>query len=511
MQSQGIPADYESLFRAVPDKVMIFDLDGHLLAYRETDKTVLGIPGEELLGRSPFDVLQSSSARQFKRAFGRIRDGSPSERFDFETSVDGQHRVFAIFVRPYENDRFVVFARDITERIRMSRELQEARREAEESSAMKSRFMANVSHEIRTPLNSILGYPNVILESIDEMPRSEIAANLRPILRSGQYLLRMLSDLIDISRSESRDWKIERRPISVADIVQQCAEILRPLSRSRSVNLQISDEASHLEMLADRDRIAQVVINLGSNAIKASRPDQTVQITFGASNRALLIQVKDNGPGIPPEYQKKVFEPLFQLGNYREKVNTGTGLGLTIAKRIIELHDGSLNLESDENGTHFHVALPGIQSDDRQSIPKTGLTARRKFLDWPRRVLIAEDDHFSRILLKRFLEHNDVETICVETGEQAVAHAFEDLDVVLTDMHLPGINGHEVATTLHWLHSLKGLTAPVIAGISGDEIDLEEFPSFDASIPKPFEFGKIFARLETAWDNAGDRALGSGI
>lgn len=235
-------------------------------------------------------------------------------------------------------------------------ELLEAKETAEEASRAKSEFLSRTSHELRTPLNAILGFGQ-LLETTTLSPNDRESVD--QILRGGRHLLELINEVLDISEFEARRLALSVEPVSVAEVVSESVDLHTPLARAHKVELQTSPPDPSWYVLADRQRLRQVLHNLVSNAVKFNREGGTVQVSgMKSSGETFAIRVADTGPGIASEHLERLFSPFDRLGAERTD-SEGTGLGLAVSKALVEAMGGQIAVDSQVgHGSTFSVELP---------------------------------------------------------------------------------------------------------------------------------------------------------
>jgi signal transduction histidine kinase len=246
------------------------------------------------------------------------------------------------------------------ERARLLQREQEARSAAENANRMKDEFLAKLSHELRNPLHAVMGWMQMLRMRPDDAALRGRA--LETIERNAGALQRMIEDLLDLSRATSGKLEIRREPTALGPIVASVLETLRPSAAARGVALEAERIEDDTVVSGDPDRLAQVIINLVSNALKFTPPGGRVDVEATRETGQVLIVVRDTGLGISPEAQQEIFEPFRQAGPKGAGPEGGLGLGLTIAKQIVDLHGGSIEVESGGIGTgsRFTIRLPAV-------------------------------------------------------------------------------------------------------------------------------------------------------
>ncbi|HSG45016.1 MAG TPA: ATP-binding protein [Anaerolineales bacterium] len=248
------------------------------------------------------------------------------------------------------------------ETLRLNEELQQRARELQELDRLKSAFLANMSHELRTPLNSILGFTDVMLEGLDGPLTEYMDNDLRLIQKNGQHLLHLINDVLDMAKIESGRMNLNPEKFKVHDIFEDVNSITSSLANARNTELIITDESdSEVEIYADNTRVKQVMINLVNNAIKFTTNGKITMGINKMDGARVMISVKDTGLGIPPDHLESIFQEFSQVDTSTTRKVGGTGLGLPISRRLIEMHGGRLWAEStgvEGEGSTFFIELP---------------------------------------------------------------------------------------------------------------------------------------------------------
>jgi PAS domain S-box-containing protein len=353
---------------------------------------------------------------------------------------------------------FVSQIQDITERKRSQIALQDAvesaraaRADAEHANLAKSEFLSRMSHELRTPLNAILGFSQLLeLEDLSASQREGVGH----IVTSGRRLLELIQDVLDIGRIESGDLPISLEPVSVAEITTETIELMRPLASARRISLATRlDSVRGLHVLADRRRLGQVLLNLLSNAVKYNVDGGTVTLASTVADKFVRLEVADSGPGIAPEKVPLLFAPFERLG--AEQLNIeGTGLGLTLAKSMIEAMDGRIQVNTAVGrGTTVTLELPGALASSSEEQAQT-LDRERDgpLIDHATRgtLLYIEDSPTNIRLVEAILRFRpNVELISATTADQGLKLANEHAPpLILLDLHLPDESGDIVLQRL---------------------------------------------------------------
>jgi PAS domain S-box-containing protein len=349
-------------------------------------------------------------------------------------------------------------ARDEAERARD--EAEQARDLAERASRAKSEFLSRMSHELRTPLNAILGFTQLL--EFSELG-GEDADNLSMIIRAGRHLLSLINDTLDVSRIESGRLSMSLEPVPVGDVAQESLDLVRPDAGNRRLTLRIGGEGVAPHVVADRQRLKQVLVNLLSNAVKYNRVGGEVRVTWAATPVDavpddaspfgwLRMEVADTGQGIPVERFDDVFLPFERIGAERTAVE-GSGIGLALAKNLVDAMGGRIGVRSvPGSGSTFYVDLPlakavvpSVEDEDT-----SGPDAADVEEEAQQTVLYVEDNPSNTMLMRRiFTRRPDVRLLVAADGDTGLAMVGEHRpDLVLLDLHLPGLSGEEVLTEI---------------------------------------------------------------
>ncbi|HXU68850.1 MAG TPA: HAMP domain-containing sensor histidine kinase [Polyangia bacterium] len=255
-------------------------------------------------------------------------------------------------------------SRELTEK---NRRLAQAVERLQEADRVKSNFLATVSHELRTPLTSVIGYSEMLLEGIAGELNDEQREYVRTVMEKGDQLLQLITGILDISRMEAGEMKIDRHPFDLDEVVGVALTTVAPHARRKKLIMSCNVPEALPLVHGDRDKIRQVLLNLLGNAVKFTPEGGKIEVNAALapllpsaeSARAVRVSVKDSGIGVPPEHQKRVFDPFFQVDNSSTREYGGTGLGLSIVKRLVEAHGGVVWVDSETGkGSTFSFTIP---------------------------------------------------------------------------------------------------------------------------------------------------------
>jgi signal transduction histidine kinase/DNA-binding response OmpR family regulator len=331
------------------------------------------------------------------------------------------------------------------------RQLEEKSAALEVASQHKSEFLASMSHELRTPLNAIIGFSEVLLERMFGELNERQDDYLRDIWSSGKHLLELLNDILDLSKIEAGQMVLNRSEFAVPESLEYCLSMVRERAIKQRIQLSLEIDPEVGPIDADRRHFRQVVLNLLSNAVKFTPEGGRVGVRGFIRDQDLVVEVTDTGPGVPAEDRQRIFD-AFQQGARHPEQTEGTGLGLTLSKRILELHGGRIWVESEPGqGSTFGFALP-TGEPALASVPEVSLepVLPTEAAPGPRpTVVVVEDDRRSFDLLRVYLEAAGARVVSARDGEEGLdtVRRLSPAGVVL-DILLPGIDGWEVLTRL---------------------------------------------------------------
>ncbi|MEB3192023.1 MAG: PAS domain S-box protein [Snowella sp.] len=379
---------------------------------------------------------------------------------------------------------FEQLQQELTERQQTQQALTERNQQLIRATRLKDEFLANMSHELRTPLNAILGMAEAMQESIFGEITERQKKSLQTIERSGQHLLSLINDILDVAKIESGQLELQCQPTSVPSLCTTSLAFIQQQAFSKQIHVEIQLPQHLPDLLIDERRIRQVLINLLNNAVKFTPEGGRItlevsQVATPPENAAdlpppsyLQIAVMDTGIGIAPEDIPKLFQPFIQIDSALNRKYEGTGLGLTLVKRLVELHGGQVTVSSEVNvGSCFRIELPCAVSEFKASpstfraestIAANGPNANESRVTGSPVILLAEDNEANLITLSCYLEAKGYQLITAKEGETAIALArSEQPDVIVMDIQMPGMDGLEVIQQMRRSPNLSSI--PIIA------------------------------------------------
>jgi signal transduction histidine kinase/ActR/RegA family two-component response regulator len=368
------------------------------------------------------------------------------------------------------------------------RELEVANAQIREISRLKSEFLANMSHELRTPLNAILGFSEILKDNLaGELTPQQRQECLENIHTSGRHLLELVNDVLDLSKVEAGRMELAYDSFKVAMAFREVHNVIKSLSERRELTLTEDIMPEDLEVRADKSKFKQVMYNLLSNSIKFTPPGGRVWVRARQVGPDLLVEVGDTGIGIAPEHQELIFSEFFQIDNAATRTTQGTGLGLSLTRRLIQLHGGTIVVESAPGQGSvftFRVPLEGIDRSNGQA---------------HNRILLIEDNPSNRELTMLVLNGNGYQVDVAEDGQEGLQKVRTNLyDLVLMDVRLPGMDGLTLTRMLK--SDPKTASIPVVA-LSAHAMKGDEQEALAAGcagyITKPIEVSKFVHQISS--------------
>ena len=380
-------------------------------------------------------------------------------------------------------------------------ELVRARDQADAASIAKSQFLANMSHEIRTPLNGILGMAQVMAR--EDLSRAQ-SDRLNVIRDSGQTLLAVLNDVLDISKIEAGRMEIDNHEFDLDEAMDAACAAFSSLAAQKDVDLKVViDPQAQAVWWGDGGRLRQVIANLVSNAVKFTA-DGDVVVEVSPCAFGLKFTVRDSGIGIPAERLADLFQKFSQVDASTTRRFGGTGLGLAISRELVELMGGRMTVTSEPGqGSTFTFDLPLERRGERRAPVRAAEAAPKDSHGPIARILAAEDNATNQLILKSLLEPMGVDLTVVANGREAVdAFRSGDFDLILMDVQMPEMNGVEAAQAIRALERQGARAAIPILALSANVMSHQVTEYLAAGmtgfVPKPIEAGKLFAAIEEA-------------
>ncbi|WP_281298138.1 ATP-binding protein [Flavobacterium limnophilum] len=412
--------------------------------------------------------------------------------------------VFCMGFNTYiEELKAVMVSKNLLETI--NKKLIEEKERSEQLALARDEFLSSMSHEIRTPLNGILGFTDLLLEnsSLDDESKKQ----LDYIKISGDILLVIINDILDLAKIESGQITLYEKPFNLSKLIQLIYDTFSSKIQIKEIDFKISIDKKVPKILnGDSIRVSQILFNLISNAVKFTpvKGKIRLKIKFDKEEEGfynIKVTVKDSGIGIPSDKIDTIFDPFIQVSNDTARKYGGTGLGLTIIKKIITIMKGEIQVKSKlDRGTKFIVNLPfakgksssvdlkSIENKDKSSIP---VPAGRRI-----KVLLAEDNRINQILIQKLLSKFNFDCVIVDNGHLAVeAVKRENFDIILMDIMMPKMDGYEASSIIRNMEDKSKKNIPIVAltaVVTGSVIEACSSVGIDKYLSKPFETEELY-------------------
>lgn len=503
---------YRDLVESANCIILRWDTQGHICFLNDYGLRFFGYQLEEIVGTYVLDTIvsaQAVSGEDLRRMIADICCTPEKYQLNENENIckDGR-RVWvtwsnkAIYNDQGELIEILSVGTDITDRKRAEKELQAAKEVADMANRAKSEFLANMSHELRTPLNGILGYAQILKRNYDP---DKHKAGLEIIQRSGEHLLTLLNDILDLSKIEAKKLELNFGEFELSKLMQSITDMFQLQVARQDVQL-VYQQLSDLPrvMYGDEKRLRQVLINLLGNAVKFTDRGTvslsvSAQSTDNANTYKVCFAIADTGVGIAPDRLEEIFLPFQQVGD-RARRYSGTGLGLPICQKIVEMMGGKLQVESQLNvGSKFWLEIELAEVLHTNPNPKMDSRTITGYVGKRRKILIVDDKVENRMVLQDLL--NPLDFILAEAvdGDDCIRQAQQfEPDLILLDMVMPNLDGHETTKQLRQLPMFQNTAIVMVsASVFNQDRSLSMAVGCNDFIAKPIDPDSLFYTLRS--------------
>jgi hypothetical protein len=488
----------DKIINSVASPIFVKDDQHRFCLVNDALCSLLNLPSEKLIGTTGYEYFPEEQMREFLSKDDEVFK-TGKENINEEELTDGKGNIQNIVTHKtlYTNtdgNKFLVgVINDITENRRKENELIISEKRAQESDRLKSAFLANMSHEIRTPMNGILGFSALLKEP--HLSGEDQQKYIQIIEKSGIRMLNIINDIVDIAKIESGLMEVNRTSTNINEQMEYVYTFFKPETDKKNLQLVLKKSLSGAEAIitTDREKIFAILTNLVKNAIKYTN-EGIIEIGCDKKAGNLEFYVKDTGIGIPLNRQVAVFERFIQADIADIHAFQGAGLGLTIARAYSELLGGRIWLESEiGKGSTFFITIPCNSSPEDTSTKLETIGDETAKNIQTLKILIAEDDEPSKILMTIAMNPYSKEILEARTGIEAVeiCRKNPDIDLVLMDILMPDLNGYEATRQIRKFNKNVVIVAQTAFGLSGDREKAIEAGCNDY-IAKPINKAELF-------------------
>lgn len=498
----------DSILNSVDSMLMVSDLEGNIIYSSPSVEKMLGYQTEDIMGDKWWKVTYENQqeALQVKEAiynyvFLNKRDFTDISKRKIKTA-NGDYKWIEWQLSKGINGSYISIGTDITQRILIESELKEAKEIAEKSLKVKNEFLANMSHEIRTPLNAVIGFTDLLLETKLTQEQRE---HLETMRNSGEILLSLINNILDLSKLESDKLKMEEIPFDLHKSFNTVLKLMKLRADEKKISLDLKIEPNTpIQVIGDPTRIEQILLNLIGNAVKFTNKG-SVQVTLKLLSETedtseIYFEVKDTGIGIVSNKINTVFGAFSQAKSDTSRIYGGTGLGLTIVKKLVHLLNGEIKVESIfGEGSVFQITLPL-----KKGLVTTDLAKKELDLSMEEplelSILLVEDNKTNQLLAKTRLERWKCKIDIANNGIEGVKKVQQNIyDLILMDIQMPVMDGYEASKIIKNDISKRAAGIPIIAMTAyatNEDIKRAKNSGMDDYIFKPFRPKELYSILE---------------
>lgn len=512
-----------AIVSANPDLIFILDQHERIQSYYASNTEDLSFPPEKVIGLSLKEIYGEEGKMVHTRNIIQCIETQRLVSYEYDMMIKGKQEYYESRMVPLSSNRVLAFVRNISDKIKAeqglielnmlleervierTQELDAARKEAENANLAKSEFLSRMSHELRTPMNSILGFAQLM--EMGELSEKQ-AKGITQILKSGRHLLDLINEILDIAKIDAGKISLSLEPVQIRPVLVEMLEAVAPLAMKNQIDVEFMECGEFDSYIyADKQRLKQILLNLINNAIKYNHPNGKVwvgcqKLTDESGKKRVRISIKDNGFGIGQEDFERVFNP-FERANTGNIEIEGTGLGLAVVKKLTEVMNGTISIESElGKGSVFTVDFEKVNCHEKhkQVISNPQEVERYRKETPPATILYVEDNSANLELIENVFQSTrpSIQLISTIYGNQATQLAKEyQPELILLDLNLPDIHGIKVITALKSDLDTKKIPV-IIVSADATEGQIQELLSLGALayLTKPIDIQHLLLHID---------------
>ena len=467
---------FRELLEAAPDAIIEVDRQGRIVLANAVTEKLFGYTREELLGRNVDALIPEGPAGRHSAHRANYWANPQTRPMGHALTLQARRKDGATFpveislspVKSGRTFRVTAIIRDVTlqrvaeDKIREANlQLEQRNREVERANRLKSEFLASMSHELRTPLHTIIGFSELLAEGAEGPLNDRQARFVGHVHQDALHLLELINDILDLSKIEAGRMELQSERFDALAVINDAVGSIHPMAEAKNITVNNRVQSPQF-IFADRVRFREILTNLLSNAVKFTPEHGAVRLDCEPfsdyGNDMVSFSVSDTGIGIAPEDHEAIFDTFRQVGPTTRGVREGTGLGLAIVRRLVEMHGGTIELESEPGkGSRFTFTMP-VRRSDRPGQPV---------------VLIVEDEPSARELMRNYLQPFGIHVEMARNAKEGVVRARElRPDAITLDLMLPGGNGWSVLRDLRQMPETSGIPILVISVLDEEQAAL---------------------------------------
>lgn len=492
-----------SIVESSDDAIISKSLEGIIQSWNAAAERLFGFTSEQAIGQHISIVIPRERIAEEDEIIARLKAGVRIDHFETErVRSDGARIVVSLTISPIKDESGNVvgaskIVRDVTQRKRLEDDLRRLAADLSETDRRKNEFMATLAHELRNPLAPMSNMVEVLKR--EDGNREMFTRARDTIERQLGQLVRLVDDLLDLNRITHDRLELRKSEVELTPVIQQAIEVARPLIDSAAHDLRVSLPEQPVYLDADPARLAQVFGNLLNNSSRYTKPGGSISIAAKQVDGEVVVTIKDTGAGIPQDKLATIFDMFTQVDRSPERSQGGLGIGLTLVKRLVEMHGGSIEAKSDgeDQGSEFEVRLPILSKTPDQITAAPHVAAEAPTA--ARRVLIVDDNRDSADSLAMLLEITGNQTFMAHDGLEAI-EAIEKHrpEVILLDIGLPKLSGHEVCRRVREKSWGKDIVVIALTGWGQDEDRRKsEEAGFNGHLVKPVNYDELLELLSS--------------